>query len=92
MPKFLRPHTLRLVLALGLAAGLAGCETFDKINPFGEKETPLPGSRQPVFPNGVPGVTYSQPLGQPTNSNIPLDAAGATAGTSASGARPASGN
>lgn len=70
----IRPRTLSLVLALGLAFGLAGCETLEKINPFGDNKKPLPGDRQPVFPQGVPGVTYSGPVAQPSNSNIPLTA------------------
>jgi len=70
----LRP--LRLVLALALATGLAGCETFEKMNPFAEKETPLAGTRQPVFPEGVPGVSYSAPPTQPSNANVVIQPSG----------------
>ncbi len=84
---------LRLAFVLALATGLAGCETFDKINPFSEKETPLPGQRQQVFPQGVPGVNYSGPVTQPSNSNVPLAAApGANAGTPPPGAATTPGN
>lgn len=82
---------MRLALAFALAAGLAGCESLEKMNPFGEKETPLPGERRPVFPQGVPGVNYSAPMGQPSNSNIALPASGANAGTPAPGASAAPG-
>ena len=61
-----------LVLTLGLA--LSACETMDKMNPFREKETPLPGDRKPLFPEGVPGVQFGAPPQQPTNSNIPINA------------------
>lgn len=44
---------IRLAAALSLAVCVAGCEslqdTFDDINPFGDKDTPLPGDRRPVF-------------------------------------------
>lgn len=84
---------LRLALALALAAGLAGCETFDKINPFSEKETPLSGQRQQVFPEGVPGVSYTAPVAQPSNSNIAVPGPAATnAGTPPPGASTRPGN
>ena len=63
----------RLALAAGLALALAGCESMEKFNPFAEKETRLPGSRQQVFPEGVPGVDYSAAPSQPSNSNAVLD-------------------
>jgi hypothetical protein len=59
-------------VALPLAFALAGCETMDKYNPFAEKETPLPGDRRPLFPEGVPGVDFGAPPPQPSNSNIPI--------------------
>lgn len=81
-------HTLRLSLALGCALVLGGCETLEKINPFGEKETPLTGDRRPVFPEGVPGVSYSAPVTQPSNANIAVPAGGVPAASTApSGSR-----
>ena len=59
-----RRLTLVLVFA-GLALAAAGCESLDKLNPFGEKEKILPGTRSPVFPEGVPGVDYGAPPPQP---------------------------
>lgn len=64
---------VRLALALGLALTAAGCETLEKFNPFEQQKKPVPGTRTPVFPEGVPGVDYSTPLSQPSNSNAPLD-------------------
>jgi hypothetical protein len=63
----LRPALILLPLVLG------GCETIDKLNPFQEKQTPLPGDRQPLFPEGVPGVEFGAPPPQPSNSNIPIN-------------------
>lgn len=62
----------RTLLLLPVALMLTGCETFDKYNPFAEKETPLPGERRPLFPEGVPGVDFGAPPPQPSNSNIPI--------------------
>ncbi len=53
-------RTLLLVPVLGLALAAAGCETLESLNPFAEREKPLPGARSPVFPEGVPGVDYNQ--------------------------------
>ncbi|HEY7459087.1 MAG TPA: hypothetical protein VH765_10065 [Xanthobacteraceae bacterium] len=66
----------RLVTALLIAMSLAlgGCEALDKLNPFEEKQTPLPGARKPLFPEGVPGVDFGAPPPQPSNSNIPIPA------------------
>ncbi len=61
-------------VVLALALGLSACETLDKMNPFQEKETPLPGERKQLFPEGVPGVQFGAPPSQPTNSNIPINA------------------
>ncbi|MFG1425372.1 hypothetical protein [Roseixanthobacter glucoisosaccharinicivorans] len=82
---------LRLLLAGSALLALTGCESFDfdKINPFQERKTPLSGTRQPVFPNGVPGVTASAPLDQPSNANVSLDAISA-AKPNASTAAPGS--
>lgn len=60
------------LIALPLMLALAGCETFDKLNPFAERETPLPGERKPVFPEGVPGVEFGAAPPQPSNANIPI--------------------
>src|SRR5690606_14965594 len=60
------------LLAGPLAFGAAGCETMDKLNPFVERQPPLPGERKPLFPEGVPGVDFGAPPPQPTNSNIPI--------------------
>jgi hypothetical protein len=72
MPRFVT-RSLRLALALGLALTAAGCETLENLNPFDQKKPPVPGTRTPVFPNGVPGVDYSTGLGQPSNANAPID-------------------
>lgn len=59
-----RHQSARLVTALlaaGLCAGLAGCESFDPSNLFPDTKKPLPGERRLVFPDGVPGVTQGVP-------------------------------
>ncbi|PZQ18178.1 MAG: hypothetical protein DI565_03430 [Ancylobacter novellus] len=38
----------RAALALSVVGALAGCDTLSNMNPFNEKETPLPGERRPV--------------------------------------------
>ncbi|MGQ3671934.1 hypothetical protein ACT6QG_06005 [Xanthobacter sp. TB0136] len=63
----------RLGLALGLALSISACSSTDGFNFFGEREKKLSGERRPVFPNGVPGVDYSAPRAQPTNTNASLD-------------------
>ncbi|GLK72775.1 hypothetical protein [Ancylobacter dichloromethanicus] len=68
LPSRLR-RALLLVPVLGLTLAAAGCETLDSLNPFNEREKPLPGPRTPVFPEGVPGVDYNQPPPQPANSS-----------------------
>jgi hypothetical protein len=54
-----------LVVALGVVMPmLAGCADFDpdSLDPFGlNKEKPLPGKRELVFPEGVPGVSQGIP-------------------------------
>ncbi len=67
-------RVLRGALVLGLVLGLAGCESLDSFNPFGENKKPLPGTRQQVFPEGVPGVDYTARPSQPSNANAPVDA------------------
>lgn len=64
---------MRLALRLAIVAlplFAAACENSDL---FAEKKTPLAGVREPLFPNGVPGVDYNAPPAQPSNSNIPID-------------------
>ncbi len=69
-------HLLRAaLLAVPLAFGVAGCESMQNLNPFAEKQTPLPGERRPLFPEGVPGVEFGAPPQQPANSNIPISPA-----------------
>lgn len=63
---------LQVVIVLPLGFALAGCETFEKLNPFAERQTPLPGVRKPLFPEGVPGVEFGAAPPQPSNSNIPI--------------------
>jgi hypothetical protein len=60
------------LISLPLALGVAGCETMEKLNPFAEKQTPLPGNRKALFPEGVPGVEFGAAPQQPTNSNVPI--------------------
>ncbi len=76
------------LVALPLAFALSGCEAF------GEKETKLQGDRRPLFPEGVPGVQFGAPPPQPTNSNVPIPAAGTAnpeerAGAGQAGGQPA---
>lgn len=53
---------LRVALAIGVL-GVAGCESLSKLNPFEEKETPLPGERRPVPKVAPPPPdTVPQPL------------------------------
>ncbi|MDQ0504699.1 hypothetical protein [Xanthobacter agilis] len=66
-------RSLRVAIGLSLALAAAGCESLEKLNPFEEHKKPLPGARQPVFPEGVPGVDYSSGPGQPSNSNAAID-------------------
>jgi hypothetical protein len=73
MLRRLRPFA-PILAGLSLAFALAACETLDKLNPFDEKQTPLPGVRKPLFPEGVPGVDFGAPPPQPSNSNIPIPA------------------
>lgn len=73
MPRTKAISFVRVALLLApLSLGLAACETLENLNPFDEqsKKTPLSGNRRSVFPEGVPGVQYSAPPTQPSNSNI----------------------
>lgn len=73
MSASLRSRLLQAALfAVPLALGVSGCESMDKYNPFVEKQTPLPGARKPLFPEGVPGVEFGAAPQQPPNSNIPI--------------------
>jgi outer membrane biosynthesis protein TonB len=49
-----------MLLLLPLGGLLAGCDSFDTFSLFDTKKK-LPGVREPVFPNGVPGVTQGIP-------------------------------
>jgi outer membrane biosynthesis protein TonB len=53
------------VSALSLGLLLAGCETFDPTTIFDAEifntKKKLPGERQPVFPEGTPGVSQGVP-------------------------------
>ena len=49
-----------MLLLLPLGGMLAGCDSLDTFQIFDSKKK-LPGERQPVFPNGVPGVTQGIP-------------------------------
>jgi hypothetical protein len=62
------------LLALSIGFAIAGCDTLDKLNPFDQKQPPLPGVRKPLFPEGVPGVEFGAAPPQPSNSNIPIPA------------------
>jgi hypothetical protein len=56
-------RSLRLTLAVGLLASVAGCDTLQSLNPFKEDEKPLPGERRPVAPVAPPPPsTVPQPL------------------------------
>ena len=48
------------LLLLPVGGLLAGCDTLESFQLFDSKKK-LPGDRQPVFPNGVPGVTQGIP-------------------------------
>jgi len=96
MSRSTRTNKLRRALlvlpVLGLALATAGCETLENMNPFGDREKKLPGTRQAVFPEGVPGVDYNAEPPQPANSAKyqlpPEPAPAADAGTSDGASTP----
>jgi hypothetical protein len=51
----------RLAAILGLGAAVAGCESLGDLGNLFNRKTPLPGERQLVFPEGVPGVSQGVP-------------------------------
>ncbi len=59
------PRIALMLVALAVVMPvLAGCADFDpdSLDPFGlNKKKPLPGQRELLFPNGVPGVTQGIP-------------------------------
>jgi hypothetical protein len=60
LPRF----ALLLVALVAIAPVLAGCENFDpdSLDPFGlNKKDKLPGQRELLFPEGVPGVSQGIP-------------------------------
>src|SRR5262245_25985311 len=63
MTRFARVALAASALSLGLA--LAGCESFDPTSIFDAEifstKKKLPGDRQPVFPDGTPGVPQGVP-------------------------------
>lgn len=58
------PRILLLVALVAITPVLAGCESFDPdlLDPFGwNAKKKLPGKRELLFPNGVPGVSQGIP-------------------------------
>lgn len=85
------PRILVILPLLALTLATAGCETLEQMNPFGEKEKKLPGARQAVFPEGVPGVDYNAEPPQPANSakyQMPAEAPVQAGSAAASGRTP----
>ncbi len=72
--KLIKLFRAALLLA-PLSLALSACETLENMNPFDDagKKVPLSGERRQVFPGGVPGVQYSAPPTQPSNSNIQVN-------------------
>ena len=57
-----------ILLCAGAALALSGCAGISNLNPFAEKEKPLPGERRPVFgPNDPYGGPRKLP---PPNSGV----------------------
>jgi hypothetical protein len=63
----MKKSLILLVLALPLIA----CDTLADLNPFEKKQEPLPGQRNPVFPNGI---QVDRTIPQPFNPSAPIDA------------------
>lgn len=62
-----RRLVLRAAVLSAGAVALAGCESLQDIPAmFERRQPPLPGNRQSVFPEGVPGIDRSIP--QPANA------------------------
>lgn len=91
------PRIALLLIALAAVAPvLASCDSFDPdtFDPFGiNAKKKLPGKRELLFPNGVPGVTqgippeYREGYQQPAITNLPpgdIDATPAAAATAKS--------
>lgn len=66
----MRPESFLRLAFLLLPLVAAACEDSDM---FAEKKVPIPGVRKELFPGGVPGVDYTQPPIQPSNSNISVN-------------------
>jgi hypothetical protein len=81
MGSYLRVGLTVGALALGLA--LAGCESFDPTDIFDSEifntKKKLPGERQPVFPDGTPGVARGVPPELVKGYQAPAESQEATA-------------
>lgn len=88
-----RMHRIVLLTTLALIAPvLAGCADFDmdKLDVFHlNDKKKLPGERQPVFPDGVPGVTQGVPAEYLKGNQPPSDAALLAPDASATAAKQA---
>jgi hypothetical protein len=74
------PGIALLVALVAIAPVLAGCDSFDpdSLDPFGlNAKKKLPGKRELLFPNGVPGVSqgippeYKEGYKQPAIADLP---------------------
>jgi hypothetical protein len=66
-----RRFILRASVLAAAGLGLAGCESLQDIPAmFERKPAPLAGDRQPVFPQGVPGIDrgVQQPANAPSQA------------------------
>jgi hypothetical protein len=69
-----RRLVLRAATVGALGLGLTACESMQDIGSlFERKQPPLPGDRQAVFPEGVPGIdrTVQQPANAPPELSAP---------------------